>query len=528
MTLPSDIPACSSCGATLTADQRYCLNCGSAAPGAAATDVRALLAGAPAPVAVATVAGTGGTGSGRIAVLPGREVSLGLAVGVFAFVLGLAAWAGAATTSGPGPAPIAIAAAPAPADPPATGGVPADTGAADAAPLTEDVPVEATDVPVDDAPVSDVAATTDTTGDTTTDTTTNTKTGAGDTTPAGGEDTPATDGPTTPPLKHVWLIALTDQGYDTLFDPDGQGPYLAKDLAAKGTLLSRYFAVTTGGMANGVALASGQGPNAATQAGCPTVSDVTPGTVGKDEQAAGTGCVYSTDVFSIADRLAAQTRTWRAYAGALDAAGACPKPVAGSPFPAPRVPFLAFRTTTDDPACADRVTGLARLTADLADAKATPALSYIVPGPCEDGSPTPCSPGTAAGLPPADAFLRRTVPRILGSAAYKEDGGAIVIFADQAPQGAAGADTSGCCDNRPWAGKDVATSGGGRTGALVLSPLVKGGAVIDAALDHYDLLKSVALGLEVTPPGYASRKEVTGLPRETWARWKPSASAARR
>ena len=64
--------------------------------------------------------------------------------------------------------------------------------------------------------------------------------------------------------------------------------------------------------------------------------------------------------------------------------------------------------------------------------------------------------------------------------------------------------------------------------ALVLSPLVKGGAVIDTALDHYDLLKTVALGLEVTPPGYASRKEVTGLPRETWATWEPSASATRR
>ena len=526
MTFPSDIPACPSCGAELTADQRYCLNCGTAAPGAAATDVRALLADAPARVAPIAATATA-AGASRIAVLPGREVSLGLAVGVFAFVLGLAAWAGAATTSGPGPAPIAIAAAPVTTAPPATGGVPADAGVADAAPLTEDVPLDTADVPVEDAPVTDVPVTADTTSDTTSETTNDT-TGAGDTTPAGGDDTPAADAPTTPPLKHVWLIALADQGYDTLFDSEGQGPYLAKDLTAKGTLLSRYFAVTTGGMANGVALASGQGPNPATQADCPTVSDVAPGTVGKDEQAAGSGCVYSTDVFSIADRLTAQTRAWRAYAGALDATGACPKPAAGSPFPAPRVPFLAFRTTTEDPACADRVTGLARLTADLAEAKTTPALSYIVPGPCENGSPTPCSPGTAAGLPPADAFLRRTVPQILGSPAYRKDGGAIVIFADQAPQGVAGADTSGCCENRPWAGKDPATSGGGRTGALVLSPLVKGGAVIDTALDHYDLLKTVALGLEVTPPGYASRKEVTGLPRETWATWEPSASATRR
>ncbi len=385
-----------------------------------------------------------------------------------------------------------------------------------------------TEAPLTDVPVEDVPLTASDTGDATAPAADDTTPAGDDTTPAGGDDdTTAADTPATPPLGHVWLISLTGQGYETLFDPEGQGPYLAKDLTKRGTLLSRYFGVTTGGLANGVALASGQGPNTATQADCPAVAEMTPGTIGKDEQAGGTGCLFSTDVFSVADLLAARTRTWRAYAGALDTSGACPKPVAGSPFPAPRVPFLAFRTITEDATCADRVTGLGRLASDLGAAKTTPAYSYIVPGPCEDGSTAPCAPGTAAGLPAADAFLRRTVPPILASPAYK-DGGAIVIFGDQAPQGGQGADTSACCDTRPWQGKDITTAGGGRTGALVLSPFVKGGAVVDAPLDHYDLLKTVALGLELSPPGYAARKEVTGLPRETWDAWKPAASAARR
>ena len=131
-----------------------------------------------------------------------------------------------------------------------------------------------------------------TTSDTSTDTATDDTTTSGDdTTPAADEDTTAADEPSTPPLKHVWLISLTGQGYETLFDPEGQGPYLAKDLTKKGTLLSRYFGVTTGGLANGVALASGQAPNAATRADCPSVADLTPGTIGKDEQAAGSGCL---------------------------------------------------------------------------------------------------------------------------------------------------------------------------------------------------------------------------------------------
>ncbi len=148
----------------------------------------------------------------------------------------------------------------------------------------------------------------------------------------------------------MWVISLADQGYDTLFDPEGGAPYLAKDLAAKGTVLSHYYGVTSGGMANGVALVSGESPNAATQSGCPSVSDVTPGTVGDDDQAAGTGCLYSTDVFSIADLLGVHKQTWHAYAGALDGATPCPRPVAGAAFPAPRVPFSpSTRSSTTRP-----------------------------------------------------------------------------------------------------------------------------------------------------------------------------------
>ncbi len=371
MTTLPDTSACAACGAGLGADQRYCLNCGAAAPAAAAADVRPLLAD-PAPSAPAAPALAAG-GAPRIALVPGREVSLGLAVGVFAFVLGLAAWAGAKTTSGPGAAPIAIAAAPATA-PAAEPGAPlteTDVGA----PLpTETEPLDVTDAAPADVPLEDVPVTATDTGTATAPAADDTAPAGDDTAPAGGDDTTAADTPATPPLKHVWLISLTGQGYETLFDPEGRGPYLAKDLTKQGTLLSRYFGVTTGGLANGVALTSGQGPNAATQADCPTVADLAPGSIGKDEQAGGTGCLYSTDVFSVADLLAARTLTWRAYAGALDAAGACPKPIAGSPFPAPRVPFLAFRTITEDATCAERVTGLGRLPSDLGAAKTTPAL----------------------------------------------------------------------------------------------------------------------------------------------------------
>jgi len=513
---------CASCGGTLAADQRYCLNCGTANAAASAPDVRDLLA-PPEQERVAPTAALARPAASRISLLPGWDVSLTLAVAVFAFVLGIGAWAGARTTSGGTPAaPIAIAAAPAPVAAIAHSSAPSTT----TTDTTGSAATDVTSVPATDTAATPVDSTTSAGsgsggtggGGDSTSSTGDGSSGSGTTQPSSGDGT--NDTATTPPLKHVWVISLADQGYDTLFDPAGGAPYLAKDLAAKGTVLSHYNGVTTGGMADGVALVSGQGPNAATQAGCPSVSDVTPGTVGADDQSEGTGCLYSTDVFSIADLLAVRKLTWHAYAGALDSAGACPKPVAGAAFPAPRVPFLAFHTIIDDASCADRVTGLAPLAGDLASAKTTPAFSYIVPGPCEDGSATPCTPGTAAGLPPANAFLKRIVPPILASPAYA-DAGAIVILADEAPQGADGADTSACCAKRPWQGSTLATAGGGRTGALVLSPLAGAGAFVNTPVDHYDLLKTMALGLGLRPPGYAGRKEVSGLPKKTWARWKP-------
>ena len=45
--------------------------------------------------------------------------------------------------------------------------------------------------------------------------------------------------------------------------------------------------------------------------------------------------------------------------------------------------------------------------ADLASAKRTPSLSYIVPDRCHDGSPGPCPGGGAGGLPAADGLPYR-------------------------------------------------------------------------------------------------------------------------
>ena len=111
---------------------------------------------------------------------------------------------------------------------------------------------------------------------------------------SGGEEAPPPSGPVLPPVKHVFLIALAEHGYEAAFGANSQAPYLAKTLTSKGELLANYYAVAQGELANEIALVSGQGPNPDVAANCTTFSDMLPGTLGDQGQAAGNGCVSPT------------------------------------------------------------------------------------------------------------------------------------------------------------------------------------------------------------------------------------------
>jgi phosphatidylinositol-3-phosphatase len=114
------------------------------------------------------------------------------------------------------------------------------------------------------------------------------------------------------------------------------------------------------------------------------------------------------------------------------------------------------------------------LAADVADTGSAPAFSYILPGPAHDGS---------ASLADADAWLKTTLPTILDSKAYADGGLVVVTFDAGAPQDA--------------------EAGGGRVGALLLSPFVTPGATVEAPYDAFALLKSIEALFALDPIGYA-------------------------
>jgi phosphatidylinositol-3-phosphatase len=339
-----------------------------------------------------------------------------------------------------------------------------------------------------------------------------------------------------PPIKHVFVIMLSDQPYASVFGPSSPSPYLSQTLEHRGELLVRYYAVAHEQLANAIALISGQGPTAETASNCPTYSDIAPATVGADEQVTGQGCVYPSSTQTLPGQLTAKHLTWRAYLEGMDegassgADGACGHPAlgaagGGAPIPAAtppagltyatfRNPFVYFHSLIDSSACASNDVGLDKLAGDLTNAKGTPSFSYIVPDLCHDASPTPCASGAPAGLPAAEGFLKQVVPEILHSKAYKENG-LLAITTDQAPSSGEFADSSSCCGqpqfpNLPAPSSALGPEGGGQVGALLLSPFIKQG-VSQEPYNHFSLLRTIEDLFGLPHLGYAGLSKVSSF-----------------
>ncbi|MGI8697943.1 MAG: alkaline phosphatase family protein, partial [Mycobacteriales bacterium] len=123
----------------------------------------------------------------------------------------------------------------------------------------------------------------------------------------------------------------------------------------------------------------------------------------------------------------------------------------------------------------------------------------------------PCVTGEPGGLVTADKWLQQWVPKILSSPAFKKDGLLVVTF-DEAEAFGGGQDASACCGegpqvepNTPMPG--IFGPGGGRVGAVLVSPFIHGGSFNDTAYNHYGLLCSIedVFGLEHL--GYAATTE---------------------
>jgi hypothetical protein len=328
-----------------------------------------------------------------------------------------------------------------------------------------------------------------------------------------------------PEIKHVFLIVLDGHGYDEAFGEESTAPYLSKTLAGEGKLLPNYYAVTQGGLANEIALLSGQGPTPQTAQDCPEYTPVAPGAVSVEGQVEGDGCVYPAETKTLPEQLVEAKMTWKAYVEDVANVEAPEQPAAC--YLSPRNPIAYFAGLTESPECSASDIGLDQFAPDLSKAEDTPSFSYIVPNTCHDGSETPCAPEQPVGLAAAEGFLETVVPEITASPAYEEEGGLIAITFDQAAQGPE-PDTSSCCATPeypnlpvppapagaepPAAGPIKPTGGGGRVGMLLISPYLAPGTVEDGAYyNHFSFLRSVEDLFGLEPLGYAAEPALSGF-----------------
>jgi hypothetical protein len=535
---------CADCGSPLAEDQRYCLRCGARA-GPRSPQLEQLVQNArarthpgdagsrdPAPATASVTT----TKPGRLALAGLRLPSPWVSALLVAVFLGFGVVIGNVAASRPLDT-LASARSPLKVLLPASTQASATTGAATPAPSSTVSGSEAPSTEAEPTPAPALATPAKTakapakapssSGGGATGSQGGSSGGQGESSGAGGgssEAAASAPAKTLPPVKHVFVIMLSDEPYASVFGPASTAPYLSHALERKGELLPHYDAVAHEELANEVALLSGQGPTLETAANCPDYTEIAPASSASDEQVLGSGCVYPGSTQTLVGQLAATHRSWRAYLQGIDEAGAqagaCAHPALGQADPSAQQsastgpyatfanPFVYFDSVLDSPMCAADDVGLASLKADLASAANTPSFSYIVPSRCDDGNPTPCSAGAPSGMAPANTFLARVVPEIMGSKAYKESG-LIVITVDEAPSSGAFADSSSCCGqplfpNAPSTSPSGAPRGGGTVGALLLSPFVAADTTNQEDFSHFSLLRTLEELFSLKPLGYAA------------------------
>jgi hypothetical protein len=265
---------------------------------------------------------------------------------------------------------------------------------------------------------------------------------------------------------------------------------------------------------------SGQAPNVDNQADClPGYDNFTPDVIGSYGQAMGTGCIFPTDVKTIADQLSAAGLTWRDYNDSMGAdptreSAECGHPGVNQPdntqsatatdqYATRHDPFVYFHSIIDDTAlCDSHVVNLDLLSQDLSSAASTPNYVFITPSLCNDGHDSPCANGQPGGLTQVDSFLKTWVPKITSSPAFKNENGLLAIIFDEAGS----SDTSSCCGEIPGPNSPspgINGPGGGDTGAVLLSPCIRPGTVTSQPYNHYTLLRSIEDLFGLTHLGYA-------------------------
>ena len=338
-----------------------------------------------------------------------------------------------------------------------------------------------------------------------------------------------------PLVRHVFVIMFENNDYSATFGDPTADPYLAETLPSQGALLEHYYGIGHYSNDNYAGFISGQPPNSDNQLDClvSKYSDFPLGSGEIDGIQQGAGCVFPSDVTTVANQLDNDGLTWKGYEEDMgndpvrDNGITCSHPALGSSDPTTGAeaadgyttrhnPFMYFHSIIDDTVGCDQDVvplgdtsgnmpagtpdGATGLVTDLASVATTPNFSFITPNLCDDGHDYPCTNTTGAGQGGGSAagdinrWLQTWVPIIEASPAYQQDG-LIEITGDEAEDPTL--DTTACCGETPGpaadaGGNGVSGPGGGVVGAVLLSPFITPGTVVTrTSYNHYSSLASI-------------------------------------
>jgi hypothetical protein len=338
-------------------------------------------------------------------------------------------------------------------------------------------------------------------------------------------------------IRHVFVIMLENKDYKTSFG--GTDAWFSKTLPHMGTLLSRYYGTAHHSAGNYIGLVSGQPPTPDTQSDCQTFSNFPAASKLSGGIQGGNGCVYPSNVKTIGNQLTSAHFTWKAYEQDMGniptrEAAACGHPVVGAAdhteqatkgdgYAARHDPFVYFHSVIDQKAsCGQHVVALGSptgampkgavagetgLATDLKSLKTTPNFSFITPNLCQDGHDYPCVNQTSKSSVFADmeSFLKTWIPKITGSAAYRQDGLLMITFDES--EGTF-TDSTACCNEQPGPAASqpgINGPGGGRVGAVLMSPFITPGTVSTTPYNHYSALATFETIFGLPRLGEASR-----------------------
>jgi hypothetical protein len=247
-------------------------------------------------------------------------------------------------------------------------------------------------------------------------------------------------------------------------------------MAAKGTQLEQYFAITHPSLPNYIALTSG------------------------DTQGITNDC---TDCTKDVDNLGAQLQkahiSWRMYAQGLP--GRCDESGSAGAYAKKHVPFLYYRSVLDDPEACANIVPFTQFATD-AEAGRLPTVAFVIPDQAHDMHGVGGDNESGGQLErTADEFAGNVQETLATSPAWKQDTRLVVTWDED--DGDTG--STSCCGG---------LAKGGHIPFLVVGPKVAVGKD-GKGYDHYSLLKSIEERYGLPLLGHAADPETASIPAIT-------------